>query len=271
MWFAWLVCLTFIKEDSVINSLTIVSFSYHSWVKCYLKYYRYCFFELWCVKYICDPPYEKGAYGNFQKTRLNTAFKRFSNMFQTVLKHVWNGFQTCLKRFQTCLKRFLEIMFETVLKQICLKRFLKNFDCLKWKQFSNTFVYYPYFLMLKWNEVFHSWIHSCLKCLLKHSWSFDLLLGVQWNLSTTVEKKSHLNPSFCQKVPGQTIAALHTFFIPEIVTCFWKITLYSLRKTHLVKFTWRFWTLKRSWLLEVTCAFVYTVVNIVEHVQLYHW
>ena len=44
------------------------------------------------------------------------------------------------------------------------------------------------------------------------------------------EKKSHLNPSFCQKVPGQTITALHTFFIPEIVTCFWKITLYSLRK-----------------------------------------
>ena len=37
---------------------------------------------------ICDPPYEKGAYGNFQKTRLNTAFKQFSNMFQTVLKHV---------------------------------------------------------------------------------------------------------------------------------------------------------------------------------------
>ena len=54
------------------------------------------------------------------------------------------------------------------------------------------------------------------------------------------EKKSHLNPSFCQKVPGQTITALHTFFIPEIVTCFWKITLYSLRKTHLVKFTWTF-------------------------------
>ena len=37
---------------------------------------------------ICDPPYEKGAYGNFQKTRLNTTFKRFSNMFQMVFKHV---------------------------------------------------------------------------------------------------------------------------------------------------------------------------------------
>ena len=37
---------------------------------------------------ICDPPYERGAYGNFQKTCLNTAFKRFSNMFETVFKHV---------------------------------------------------------------------------------------------------------------------------------------------------------------------------------------
>ena len=33
--------------------MTIISFSYHSWVKCYLKYFRYCFFmKLWCVKYI---------------------------------------------------------------------------------------------------------------------------------------------------------------------------------------------------------------------------
>ena len=60
--------------------------------------------------FICDPPYEKGAYGNFQKMRLNTAFKRFSNMFQTVLKHVWNG-KHIWNGFETNL-------FETVFKKI---------------------------------------------------------------------------------------------------------------------------------------------------------
>ena len=62
--------------------------------------------------------------------------------------------------------------------------------------------------------------------------------GCSMKINTVKRNNSVLNASFCQKVPGRTITALHTFFIPEIVTCFWKITWYSPRKTHLVKFTW---------------------------------
>ena len=44
------ICRLHLKEDSVINSVTLVSFSYHSWVKCYLKYCRYCFFWIMVCK-----------------------------------------------------------------------------------------------------------------------------------------------------------------------------------------------------------------------------
>ena len=78
------------------------------------------------------------------------------------------------------------------------------------------------------------------------------------NWEIKIERKSF------QKVPGQTVTALHAFFMPEIVTCSWVITLYSPRKTELVNFFWTFLDMKAelSSLDFATCAFLYMLYTL---------
>lgn len=79
-----------------------------------------------------------------------------------------------------------------------------------------------------------------------------------WNWEIKIERKSF------QKVPGQTVTALHAFFMPEIVTCSWVITLYSPRKTELVKFFWTILDMKAelSSLDFAACAFLYMLYTL---------
>ena len=70
---------------------------------------------------------------------LNTAFQRFSNMFQTVFKRIRNGFQTCLKWLWKNVWKYFKKIFELLFS---VNIFWSSFEM---RSFIHSFMFKTHF------------------------------------------------------------------------------------------------------------------------------